>query len=80
MAGSSTDLIGGGIGACPPPAAGVMDVHPDLEGCRIIEKIKAKFAAGLLKRQSGSRKTIATVSKFVGRVSHGIDKRRKLFP
>uniref|UniRef100_A0A0E0F5A9 Uncharacterized protein n=1 Tax=Oryza meridionalis TaxID=40149 RepID=A0A0E0F5A9_9ORYZ len=33
MAGSSADLIGGGIGACPPPEAGVMDVHPDLEGC-----------------------------------------------
>uniref|UniRef100_A0A0D3GUP4 Uncharacterized protein n=1 Tax=Oryza barthii TaxID=65489 RepID=A0A0D3GUP4_9ORYZ len=32
MASSSADLIGGGIGACPPPAAGVMDVHPDLEG------------------------------------------------
>uniref|UniRef100_A0A0E0IGL9 Uncharacterized protein n=1 Tax=Oryza nivara TaxID=4536 RepID=A0A0E0IGL9_ORYNI len=26
---------------------------------RIVEKIKTKFAAGLLKRQSGTRKTIA---------------------
>uniref|UniRef100_A0A0E0C0T3 Uncharacterized protein n=1 Tax=Oryza meridionalis TaxID=40149 RepID=A0A0E0C0T3_9ORYZ len=49
-------------------AADKADVHPDLEECgkredsfatRIVEKIKAKFAAGLLKRQSGSRKTIA---------------------
>uniref|UniRef100_A0A0D3H3Z8 Uncharacterized protein n=1 Tax=Oryza barthii TaxID=65489 RepID=A0A0D3H3Z8_9ORYZ len=55
-----------GSSAFHPPAAGKTDVHPDLEewyvysfATHIVEKIKTKFAAGLLKRQSGTRKTIA---------------------